>query len=185
LKVGFGTPSGKIELYSEILASLGSNPLPTPLPPARVNQDFPLLLITGARKQPFYASSFRQVESLRDVHTEPWAEMNAKTAASLGLMDGCPVIVETERGQARFTLKLAQMVEDVVSVEYGWWYPELPACEPDLGGAWISNANLLTNADIETSDALIGTWTYNGIPCQVLPDASRSGEREMELADEF
>jgi hypothetical protein len=60
------------------------------------------------------------------------------------------------------------MREDVVSVEYGWWYPELPAREPELGGVWISNANALTSADIENSDPLIGTWTYNGLPCRVL-----------------
>lgn len=184
LEAGFRTPSGKIELFSEILANLGANPLPAPQLPATVKQDFPLRLITGGRKQPFYASSYRQVESLRSAHPEPWAEMSAETAARQGLMDGSPVIVETERGQARFILKLAQVVEDVVSVEYGWWYPELPACEPGLGGAWISNANLLTSADIETSDTLIGTWTYNGIPCRVLPDTALAVEREMELADE-
>ena len=102
----------------------------------------------------------------------------------MGLEDGCPVVVETERGQARFTLKVAQMVEEAVSIEYGWWYPELPAREPDLGGVWISNANLLTSADIETSDPLIGTWIYNGIPCRVLPDVELTVEQEMELADE-
>lgn len=169
LKAGFSTPSGKIELFSEILDGLGADPLPVPQAPAPVNQDFPLLLITGARKQPFYASSYRQVESLRSVHPEPWAEMSAKTASRLGLVDGCPVIVETESGQARFIVKIAEMHPDVVSVEYGWWFPELPPCEPELGGVWISNANLLTSADIETSDPLIGTWTYNGLPCRVLP----------------
>lgn len=185
LKAGFSTSTGKIELFSEILANLGANPLPAPAPRAQTDQDLPLLLITGGRKQPFYASSFHQIDSLRSAHPEPWAEMSPETAARLGLEEGDPVIVETARGQARFTLRPAQMVEDVVSVEYGWWYPELPACEPELGGVWISNANLLTSADIEISDPVIGAWTYNGIPCRVLPDASRTGEREMELADEF
>jgi anaerobic selenocysteine-containing dehydrogenase len=118
------------------------------------------------------------------MHPEPWAEMSETTAARLGLKDGCPIIVETERGQARFILKIAEMHPDVVSVEYGWWFPELPACEPDLGGVWISNANLLTNADIQTSDPLIGTWTYNGLPCRVLHGADEPVEREMEIANE-
>jgi anaerobic selenocysteine-containing dehydrogenase len=111
--------------------------------------------------------------------------MSAGTAARLGLAEGGPVVVETERGQARFTLKLAPMVDDVVSIEYGWWYPELYSGEPELGGMWISNANLLTSGDIETSDPLIGTWIYNGIPCRVFQDTSPTGERELELVDEF
>jgi anaerobic selenocysteine-containing dehydrogenase len=183
-QAGFSTPSGKVELFSAILADLGADPLPTPPPPLQGNKDFPLLLVTGARKQPFYASSFRQVESLRSVHPEPWAEMSAETAARLGLTDGCPVVVVTERGQAHFKLKLVQMAEEVVSVEYGWWFPELPACEPELGGVWISNATLLTSADIEASEPVIGAWTYNGIPCRVLPARSVNLEQEMEFVNE-
>ena len=166
-QVGFSTPSRKIELAPRILEELGYPSLPTPQRAGRKTQAFPLQLITGARKQPYYASSYRQIEDLRYTHPEPWAEMSPETAARYHLEAGCPVLLETERGQARFVVKLAEMAEDVISVEYGWWYPELPAREPELGGLWISNANLLTSADIETSDALIGTWTYNGLPCRV------------------
>lgn len=183
-KEGFGTPSGKVELYSELLAELGYAPLPSPPPPRLPEGSFPLLLTTGARKQPFYASSYRQVVSLRQMHPEPWAEMSETTAARLGLEDGCPIIVETERGQARFIVKIAEMHPDVVSVEYGWWFPDLPACEPDLGGVWISNANMLTSADNRTSDPVIGTWTYNGLPCRVLPGADEPVEQEMEIVNE-
>ena len=164
---GFATVSGKVELYNELLEEIGGDPLPTPDMEQQTKGDFPLQLITGARYQPFYASSFRQFDLLRAVHPEPWAEVNAATAATLGLADGCPVFVETERGKARFVLKIFEMCDDTVSVEYGWWYPEMQASEPVLGGLWISNANVLTNADYETADPLIGTATYNGIPCRL------------------
>ncbi|MCC6957189.1 MAG: molybdopterin-dependent oxidoreductase [Anaerolineales bacterium] len=164
---GFATPSRKVELCSQTLAELGYKPLPTPELTPVSNDGSSLLLITGARKQPFNASALRQMEDLRAANPEPVAEMSAETAARLGLADGCPLLVETEYGEARFILKVAPMREDVVSVEYGWWYPEMPACEPDLGGVWVSNANVLTSANIETSDPLIGTWTYNGLPCRV------------------
>lgn len=169
LKVGFATSSRKVELYSETLASLGYDPLPVPTPPSPSHYNYPFLLITGMRKLPFYASSYHQVKTLHSIHPHPWAEMSSATCARLGLEDGSQILVETDRGQARYTLKVTPMRDEVVSVEYGWWYPEMPACEPDLGGVWVSNANVLTNADIETSDPLIGTWTYNGIPCRVLP----------------
>jgi anaerobic selenocysteine-containing dehydrogenase len=184
-KTGFSTPSGKVELNSSLLAELGYFPMPAPQSGRKLSDKYPLQLLTGARKQPFYASSYHQIDSLRKVHPQPIAEMSAVTAARLGLKNSSPVIVETERGQARFILKLIPMCDDVISVEYGWWYPELPAREPELGGVWISNANLLTHADIEDSDPLIGTWTYNGLPCRVLPDPAASpANHPMETTHE-
>ena len=165
---GFATVSGGVELYSELLAELGGHPLPTPVEAPRLKPDFPLLLITGARKQPYFASSFRQFAALRSVHPEPLAEMSEDTAMGLGVGDGCPVWVETERGRARFIVKTIPMCDNVVSVEYGWWYPEMAAAEPSLGGLWTANANILTNADYEDCDPLVGTATYNGLSCRVL-----------------
>lgn len=167
--IGFATISGKVELYSELLAELGCDPLPIPKSLLLQNLDFPLKLITGARIQPYYASSFRQFKTLRTVHPEPWAEMSVATARKLDLADGCPVWVETERGKASFILKIAQICDNVVSLEYGWWYPEREAAEPCLGGVWVANANILTNTDYESSDPLVGTSTYNGLPCRVVP----------------
>ena len=165
---GFATTTGKVELYSELLAAVGADPLPAPLSLPKPNADFPLYLITGARYQPYYASSFHHFEEFRAIHPDPWAEVSRVTAHELGLEDGSPVWVETERGKARFILKISQMRIGVVSVEYGWWYPETESAEPHLGGLWLSNANILTNADYDSADPLIGTATYNGIPCRVL-----------------
>lgn len=164
---GFATVSGKVELYSELLSQLGEDPLPVPRKKAGSDREFPLLLITGARMQPYFASSFRQFKSLRSVHPEPWAEVSAATAGRLGLAEGTPVWVETKRGKARFVLKIAVVADDVVSVEYGWWYPEETAAEPELGGLWRANANVLTNADYEDCDSLVGTVAYNGLGCRV------------------
>ncbi|MEL7567227.1 MAG: molybdopterin-dependent oxidoreductase [Dehalobacterium sp.] len=164
---GFATVSGKVELFSEILKELGYAPLPQPRPVPEKNGDFPLELITGARFQPYYASSFHQIDEFRKVHPEPLVEMSQATAAALGLEEGCPVWVETKRGKARFILKIAPMRDHLVSTEYGWWHPEMPGAEPGLGGLWLSNANVLTNGDFSSSDPLIGTWTYNGLPCRV------------------
>jgi thiosulfate reductase / polysulfide reductase chain A len=69
----------------------------------------------------------------------------------------------------RFILKKSEMCNNTVSVEYACWYPEMPACEPELSGLWIVNAKVLTHADYETSDPLTGTATYNGIACKVAP----------------
>lgn len=178
---GFATSTGKVELYSELLAQLGVAPLPSPQSVPQPGEDYPLQLITGARYHPYYASSFRQFESLRALHPEPWAEVSSMTARTYGLEDGAPVWVATRRGKARFRLKISEICENTVSVEYGWWYPELPLAEPGLGGLFRTNANLLTDADFESCDPLVGTATYNGIPCACWPcreaDTPTSEER--------
>jgi thiosulfate reductase/polysulfide reductase chain A len=149
LSAGFATPSNKIELSSQILDSIHGQPLPVHISSTGEPKEYPLTLITGARTQPYYASAFRQVESLCRLHPEPLAEMSAATAQKLGLAEGQAVWVESPQGRACFRLKLAAMRTDVVSVEYGWWRPELASAEPELGGVWRSNANLLTNADAQ------------------------------------
>jgi thiosulfate reductase/polysulfide reductase chain A len=169
LPAGFATPSSKIELYSDILGGIGAEPLPVHVSPRGESKGYPLTLVTGARTQPYYASAFRQVESLRRLHPEPLAEMSAMTARNLGLTQGQAIWVESPHGRACFRLKLAVMRTDIVSVEYGWWRPELPSAEPELGGVWRSNANMLTNADAQEYDNLMGQWAYNGLPCRVYP----------------
>jgi anaerobic selenocysteine-containing dehydrogenase len=168
---GFSTPSGKIELYCEMLHILGYEPLPEHKPAAINDAEFPLHLITGARRQPFYASSFRQVETLRAMHPTPWVEMSAETAARIRTVDGAEVWVETVSGRARFTTKITTMHPGVVSVEYGWWSPGEDSERKVLDSIWTSNANVLTNAEFETCDPLLGQWSYNGLPCRVYPVA--------------
>lgn len=172
---GFATVSGKVEIYSELLKELGADPLPTPKELPKTGEDYPLLLITGARFQPYYASSYHQLERFRKMHPEPIAEISKQTAAPLGLEEGDPIIVETQRGRAHFITRIVPMCDGVVSVEYGWWCPEQELRDPELGGIWRSNANLLTSGDYDTSDPLVGTWTYNGIPCRVLKERPAHG----------
>ena len=51
-------------LYSELMAQVGGAALPTPQAAPKAGDEFPLQLITGARYQPYYASSFRQFEQV-------------------------------------------------------------------------------------------------------------------------
>jgi len=52
---------------------------------------------------------------------EPVAEINERTAASLGIGEGDMVIVEGLRGEATLKAKLTNAIrEDVISVTHGW-----------------------------------------------------------------
>ncbi|MFC1943802.1 molybdopterin-dependent oxidoreductase, partial [Chloroflexota bacterium] len=71
-KVGFATPTGKVELYSTILEKLGYDPLPkweeppeTPISDPELAKEYPLQLITGGRIRDYYHSEGRHVDSVR------------------------------------------------------------------------------------------------------------------------
>lgn len=171
---GFATTTGKLELASEFLVSLGSTRLPEPvLLFWQTEEDEgavgnpPLTLVTGARMQPYWASSYFNNPSFRKRHPDPTVEMSENTLKQLGIEDGQWVEVATDKGSAQFRAQAADIIDGVVSCEYGWWYPEEQQGEPHLSGMWRTNVNCLTSADIEVCEPLIGSWTYNGIPCTV------------------
>jgi len=166
-KNGFATPSGKVELRSTIMEEFGHDPLPAYVPTNEAGSEFPLTLMTGARKHPLYASEFRQVKRIRKLHPRPLAEISRATADRFAIRPGDMIWIETKQGKIRQETTIAEMRDGVVSIEYGWWYPEKEAMEPGLGGLWESNANILTTADTALCDPILGQWDFRSIPCRI------------------
>jgi anaerobic selenocysteine-containing dehydrogenase len=166
-KEGFATPSGKVELKATLLEEFGHDPLPAYIPANEVDDEFPLRLMTGARKHPYYASEFRQIKQIRKLHPRPLADISPATAARFSIRPGDKVWIETRQGRIRQEAAIVAMRDDVVSIEYGWWYPEKEAMEPVLGGLWESNANVLTTADTAFCDPILGGWDFRAIPCRI------------------
>lgn len=177
---GFGTATGKVELASEFLSELGGERVPRGRLGAMQeaehrrdivmldnNSGIGLLLDTGARKQPYNASMYLDNPEFRARYPRPLAQVSSSTAAMLGVVDGDEVLVATRTGSARFYVQTLVMRDDVISVDYGWWDPGQPMAEPDLGGMWQHNANVLTTCSLQGAEPLIGSWSYNGIPCVV------------------
>lgn len=173
---GFATTTGKIEFSNEYLKTLGGETYPTPKP-LRTSLSAQIVdtaqergggrfdLITGARRQPYNASMFLDDPRFRMHYPRAQASMNATTAASLDVVAGDDIIVATDRGKARFEVRIEDMHDDLISADYGWWYPERPAGAPDFSGMWESNVNVLTDCDLAYGEELIGTWSYNALPC--------------------
>ncbi len=164
--VGFATPSGKVELASSLLEQLGASPYPQPVPAAIAHADLPqgrVVLITGARSQPFWASSYFHNQDFRTLHPHPLLGMAPQTAEALGLAAGDWVRVRNDTGAAVLKVKLEDMPVGVASAEYGWWLPEQPAGAPGFSGALVSNVNMLTDNELNSCESVVGTWTYNGI----------------------
>ena len=58
------TPSGKVEIYSNVLKSVGGDPLPGYDAPPPPSPDYPLIAITGRRYPNFYHSAYRNISWL-------------------------------------------------------------------------------------------------------------------------
>ena len=174
-KVGFATPTGKIELYSTILEKLGYDPLPryyeppeSPISTPELAKEYPLILITGGRFLPMYHSEHRQIDSLRRQHPDPIAQINPQKAAELGIEDGDWIWIETPRGRIRQRCQYFKGIDPrVVHAEHGWWFPELPGEEPWLHGVWESNINVVTSDDPEQCNKISGGWPLRALLCKV------------------
>jgi anaerobic selenocysteine-containing dehydrogenase len=186
-KTGFGTPTGKIELYSTVMEKLGYDPLPyykePPESPTRtpdLSKEYPLVLITGGRFHPFFHSEHRQVETLRKRY--PWATMqiHPDKAKELGLKDGDWAWIETQHGRVMQKVKTDKDLDPrVVHGQHGWWYPEMPGEEPWLHGVWVSNINVCTAGDVETCDEALGSWPLRTFQSKVYKVKSYSGENPL------
>ena len=189
-EMGFATESGKIELANPFLESLGAGrvaqwfPVPGVHEPLEGQQgqqgEVPgawrpagdcVTLITGARKQPYWASCYFEVEAFRKAHPLPTVEMSAATAQRLGLAEGDECLisrVDTPDVDIVQYVHVTDMVDGVASAEYGWWYPEKDMGSPGFSGCFEHNVNLLTRGTVDMEpEPLIGTWIYNGIPCRI------------------
>ncbi len=174
-EVGFGTPSGKIELYSNIFEKLGYDPLPQHREPQEtvvgnpeLAQEYPLTLITGGRSRELFHSECRNVDSIRKLHPHPLLQIHPETAEKMGIAEGDWVWIEGVRGRVRQKATLFDgIAPSVVHAEHGWWYPELPGEEPWLHGVWESNINVLMNDEPEACDPYSGGWPLRTALCKV------------------
>jgi anaerobic selenocysteine-containing dehydrogenase len=165
-KLEFNTPSKKVELYSTFLEKLGYDPLPYNVAPPETTSEFPLVM-TGHKMKEYVHSTWRQIETLRNMAPDPMIEMNPTTAKEKGISDGDWVWVETIyfKGKERVRFK-AKLIEGfpahVVSVEHGWWFPE--KSDPQHGG-FESNINVVIPDDVY--DPIYGCSAIKAIPCRV------------------
>jgi thiosulfate reductase/polysulfide reductase chain A len=174
-KIGFGTPTGKLELYSSILEKLGYDPLPrynepaeSPISNPKLAKEYPFILITGSRHQPFFHSEHRQIDALRRLHPDPLVRINPKTATELAISDGDWVWIETPRGRVRQKCQYFDGIDPrVIDAQHGWWFPELPGEEPWLHGVWESNINVCTSDDPQQCNAISGGWPLRTLMCNI------------------
>ena len=171
---GFHTPTGKYEFWSVAMEKAGADPLPswqeppeTPVSNPQLSAEYPLILTTGGRQQPYFVSNNRQIRSLRRQEPFPLVRMSPETGAQYGIREGDWVWIENQRGRITQKARFAPgMDKGVVSCDFGWWYPEAGA--PDYG--WReSNANILTTA-APPYDHYLGSYQLRALLCRIYPN---------------
>lgn len=167
----FKTPSGKVELYSNMLAGLGLDPLPDYVAPlyarvsTEVNLDFPLVLQTGQREKTYHHSRFREQAWARKISPDPTIRIHPETAERLGFKDGNWVMVETQaEGTCKLRLEVTdRTAPDVVTTGIGWWRPE--ASGPEFASLDINvNAALTYGGPM---DPVSGSVDTRALPCRL------------------
>ncbi len=174
-KKGFGTTTGKVELYSTVLKELGYDPLPKYLVPPEspagdpeLLKEYPYMLITGRRILFYYHSEWRQVESVRRHHPYPLVRIHPETAKRAGVSDGDWAWIETGRGKIRQKVKLFdKMGPSIIDAEHGWWFPELQGEDPSLHGVFESNVNVCMSDDPDQCNPEIGSYPLRTALCRI------------------
>jgi anaerobic selenocysteine-containing dehydrogenase len=150
-KIGFNTPSGRVELCSPAFEAWGLDPVPyfeeppeSPVSTPELYKKYPLILTTGARPWSFFHSEHRQVKRLRALRPDPLVEIHPDTAAVYGIQDGDWIWIENSKDRCKRRVKLTPTIHPkVINADHAWWYPEKEAKEPSLYGLWDVNINKL------------------------------------------
>lgn len=150
-KPGFPTSTGLYNFYSPELAAMGfppvggyEEPVESPVSTPDELNEYPYVLITGARRWGYFHSEHRQSPSMRRLHPDPVVDMHPETASENGLSDGDWCDVVNKHGRARMKVCTKEVIRrDVVSCDHGWWFPERDAGDGTLFGTFESNASSL------------------------------------------
>ncbi len=125
----FPTPSGRVELISETLMSMGQPALPTFVPPregphgdADLAARYPMQLLTPKHHTRFLNSSYSPLPKHGPFEGEPFVELDAADAAARGLAEGDRARVFNERASLELPVRITTRVRPgVVAVPFGWW----------------------------------------------------------------
>ena len=124
---GFPTPSGRCEFFSQRLADRGLDGLPDHVPNHEMpgkDARYPLAMISPPARN-FLNSTFVNVQSLRDIESEPLLEIHPQDAAARGIADGAVVEVFNDRGRYRCKARVGERARPGVVNGLGIWWRKL------------------------------------------------------------
>ncbi|WP_407520266.1 molybdopterin-dependent oxidoreductase [Methylobacterium oryzisoli] len=184
---GFSTPTGRAELYSELLLEHGYPPLPSFVPPAGETSPALPLWLSTAKSGWFVHSSHRHVASLRRKAPDPSVEISPAAAARRGIRDGDWIRLRTGSGTARLRARLdPDLADDVAIAEFGWWEDCPPVGRPRTPSTGPDTLNINDALSDESRDPVSGSVPLRAVACEIARDEARSrgwwsGERAFTV----
>ena len=151
---GFPTPSGKVEIYPQLLKEHGFDPSPimtefsqAPEP----SEEYPLVLTTGGNLLCYTHWQFHYLSKLKKMAPEPVCEIHPDTALACGVSQGEQVEVRTPFGSVRVAARLTERIRrDTIHIPQGWEE---------------ANANVLTG--MSGADPISGFPNLKSVPCNL------------------
>ncbi|MCP5154391.1 MAG: molybdopterin-dependent oxidoreductase [Ectothiorhodospiraceae bacterium] len=175
---GFPTPSGRVELWSDVFAAHGQPPLPVHVEPPvgpvsrpDLAARFPLVL-TSVKSHLYCHGQHRNLPSLRRRAPDPPLEIHPRTAQARGIADGDWVRVETPSGTLRARARLRDtLAPGVVAAQHGWWQActALDAPAYPVHGDGTANVNAVIDAAF--TDPVSGATPNRSYLCEVRREA--------------
>ena len=125
---GFGTPSGKVEFTSGILAQCGFDALPTyveptvsPISTPDLFEQYPLILTTGNRVPWYVHSKYRHTPWLNQFMPEPTVNLCQEDAEARGLEEGDAVRLFNQLGEIEVKAHITNLMHPGnVEILEGW-----------------------------------------------------------------
>jgi anaerobic selenocysteine-containing dehydrogenase len=157
-KMGFTTPSKKVEILSRRLQEAGCDglpvyhePLESPLGDPELARLYPLVLTTGAKRGCYVHSQMRNIPVLKRQMPHNVAEIHPDTARDLHIEEGDTVLVESPRAAVECRARVTKEI--------------LPRVVQLYHGFRAANANLLT--DNGSYDPITGSVSLRASLCRV------------------
>ncbi len=169
LKNGWPTPSGKIDIYCEVLKEQGQSPVPTYVPEIEGQEDherrkrFPLQVLSSATHY-FIGDSFQSVPRLQAMMSRPTVELSPEEAKARGIEEGDLVRLYNDRGE---TYCYAVIIEGLL--------PGMCSTQKQFKGSKTPggvNANAL-NSEMLTDFGMSPTFYSSLVEVEKVDDADR------------
>jgi anaerobic selenocysteine-containing dehydrogenase len=125
---GFETPTGKVEVLSTVLEKHGYDPLPIYREPAEspatrpgTVDNYPLILMTGARVPYYTHTKWREARWLNEFQQEPLVNLHPSDANDRKISENDPVIIENQHGRVEMRAHITETASrGVADVQHGW-----------------------------------------------------------------
>jgi anaerobic selenocysteine-containing dehydrogenase len=166
----FGTPSGKIEFFSERFRKAGYDAVPTfkerKESPA-VKEKFPLTA-TGRKPGIYSHTKYRNIPEVSKHQPLPFVWMHADDAGKRGIEHGSWVEVESPHGSIELEARTDEKAPPgVVIVDFGW------------GNPWDNAANINLLTDDQDRDPISSGTSNRLFPCEVRKKEKRAGLKAL------